>query len=36
VADNEVASGRFDAHMRRLPLGGTVNPSGLHEVARCT
>jgi two-component system nitrogen regulation sensor histidine kinase GlnL len=31
VADNEVASGRFDAQMRRLPLGGTVNPSGTHE-----
>ncbi len=32
VADNEVASGRFDAHMRRLPLGGTgVGPSGPHE-----
>jgi two-component system nitrogen regulation sensor histidine kinase GlnL len=31
VADNEVASGRFDAHMRRLPLGGTGGPSGTHE-----
>jgi two-component system, NtrC family, nitrogen regulation sensor histidine kinase GlnL len=31
VADNEVASGRFDAHMRRLPLGGGGVPSSMHE-----